>query len=332
MAWVERSIPTASRRGRFPAPKTNPAKKRVAWATTAWLTLVPPERRGCRGEPLGGQNRKLGRSPSGPAMVSKPRTHSTRCFYDCSRCGEGGDERTRPSLSRTGARGKRRASHAPKKNPNGVPPDRGCRGEPLGGQNRQARDVLRRHSWRRSLLFLVLQAATATHSQIRQVAGPTLASSKAAVLATLTTSCRTSCSSGQAPAPTTRSHDARRATWMPKHSSKDTAWTTAQREGRTHACITQKAPSDSSVFRARLWPCPTSRGAALARLLSMKCRLLWSRNVAVRQTGDAAVRQAPTTRSHDARRAMWMPKHSLKDTAWTTAQPEGCTHAAMIYV
>ena len=51
----------------------------------------------------------------------------------------------------------------------------------------------------------------------------------------------------------------------------------------------------------------------------------------IRQTGDAAVRQAPTTRSHDARRAMWMPKHSLKDTAWTTAQPEGCTHAAMIY-
>ena len=46
-------------------------------------------------------------------------------------------------------------------------------------------------------------------------------------------------------------------------------------------CCTQKAPSDSSVFRARLWPCPTSRGAAVARLLSMEWRLLWSWSVAV---------------------------------------------------
>ena len=37
-------------------------------------------------------------------------------------------------------------------------------------------------------------------------------------------------------------------------------------------------------------------------------------------------------KGHDAMRAMWMPKHSLKDTAWTTAQPEGCTNAAMISV
>ena len=37
-------------------------------------------------------------------------------------------------------------------------------------------------------------------------------------------------------------------------------------------------------------------------------------------------------KGNDARRARWMPKHSLKDTAWTTAQPEGCTNAAMISV